>query len=84
VDDSRLFAGEDNDFDNGWLDVAECVSRLKGKESAVVSALFFEGKKPSEVAGEQNIDVSHVYRLRRSAVARLRSWLGLAGVTQTP
>ena len=43
----------------------------------MVSALFFEGKDPRAVADEQHMDVSHVYRLRRSAVARIRSWLGL-------
>ncbi|MCL2010205.1 MAG: sigma-70 family RNA polymerase sigma factor, partial [Synergistaceae bacterium] len=77
LDDERLFAGEPELPDEDWLDVAESIERLQGKEAVVVGALFFEGKNPSEVADEQNIDVSHVYRLRRSAVARIRSWLGV-------
>ena len=63
--------------DEDWLDVAESIGRLRGREAEVVSALFFEGKDPRAVADEQHMDVSHVYRLRRSAVARIRSWLGL-------
>jgi RNA polymerase sporulation-specific sigma factor len=93
IDDDRLFSGlgecgdirEFGEFaesqlpDDDWLDVAESIERLEGKEALVVSALFFEGKHPMEVANEQKIDVSHVYRLRRNAVTKIRAWLGLAG-----
>lgn len=77
VDDEWLFTGEPDLPDEDWRDAAESIGRLCGKEAVVVNALFFEGKNPSEVADEQNIDVSHVYRLRRNAVARIRVWLGL-------
>ena len=65
--------------DDDWLDASQAVSRLQGREAEVVSALFFEGKNPKDIAAEKNLDVSHVYRLRRSAIARIRGWLGLAG-----
>jgi len=81
VDDEWIFAYEPALPDEDWLDVAESVKRLQGKEAIVVSSLFFEGKNPSEVADEQKIDVSHVYRLRRSAVARIRSWLGIGEIS---
>jgi RNA polymerase sporulation-specific sigma factor len=87
VDDDCLFAEAAENLeavDEGWSDVAESIARLKGKEAAVVSALFFEGKHPLEVAGEQKMDVSNVYRLRRSAIAKIRNWLGLDGVPQLP
>ncbi|GHV45219.1 flagellar biosynthesis protein FliA [Synergistales bacterium] len=63
--------------DEAWGDVAENIAKLRGKEAAIVSALFFDGKAPSDVAKEQNMDVSSVYRLRRSAIVRIREWLGL-------
>lgn len=66
--------------DEEWLDVAESIGRLQGREAEVLSALFFEGKDPRDVADEQRLDVSHVYRLRRSAVARIRGWLGLSSL----
>jgi RNA polymerase sporulation-specific sigma factor len=78
--ESFLFPAETDPVDEEWQDVAESVARLEGKEAAVVAALFFDGKRPAEVAGEQKMDISHVYRLRRSAIARIREWLGLGEV----
>lgn len=77
VPDEWLQVAQDEPEDDGWLDVAESISRLQGREAEVVSALFFEGKDPRDIAAEQCLDVSHVYRLRRSAIARIRAWLGL-------
>ncbi len=65
--------------DDDWLDASNAVSRLEGREAEVVNALFFEGKNAKDIAAEKKLDVSHVYRLRRSAIARIRSWLGLEG-----
>ena len=64
--------------DDDWLNVSEIISRLPGREAEIVSALFFEHKEPRDIASEKKIDISHVYRLRRAAVARMKSWLGLA------
>ena len=64
-------------YNEDWIDVAESISKLKGREAEVVSALFFEGKEPKDVAVEQKLDVSHVYRLRRTAIAKIRAFLGL-------
>ena len=82
VPDEWLSIAEDEDehSDDDWLYASEAVSRLEGREADVVQALFFEGKKPKDIAAEQKLDVSHVYRLRRSAIARIRGWLGLEGV----
>ena len=81
VPDEWLQVSEDDSeqADDDWLDATQAVSRLEGKEAEVVSALFFEGKKPKDIAAEKKLDVSHVYRLRRSAIARIRGWLGLEG-----
>ena len=77
VPDEWLQVAPPEPEDEDWLDVAESISKLKGREAEVVSALFFEGKAPKDVAAEQKLDVSHVYRLRRDAVSRIRAWLGL-------
>ncbi|MDR3231104.1 MAG: sigma-70 family RNA polymerase sigma factor [Synergistaceae bacterium] len=79
VEDDWLFVADPEPSDDEWMDVAKSIGRLQGREAAVVSALFFEGKHPLEVAEEQEMDVSHVYRLRRSAVAKIRCWLGIDG-----
>ena len=71
---------EENRSDDDWLDTAEAISKLEGREAEIVSALFFEGKKPKDVAKEKKLDVSHVYRLRRAAITKIRMFLGLEGV----
>lgn len=78
VPDEWLQAAPEEPQDEDWLAVEESISRLQGKEAEVVSAIFFEGKAPQDIAAEQRLDVSHVYRLRRAAIARIRGWLGLA------
>ena len=66
----------DNDGDD-WLDASAAVSKLDGREAEIVSALFFEGKKPKDIAREKSLDLSHVYRLRRAAIAKMRLLLGV-------
>ena len=68
---------EDENSNEEWLDVAQSISKLDGREAEIVSALFFEGKKPKDVAKEKKLDVSHVYRLRRAAIAKIRGFLCL-------
>ena len=68
---------EDENANEDWLGVAQSISKLEGREAEIVSALFFEGKKPKEVAKEKKLDVSHVYRLRRTAISKIRTWLCL-------
>ena len=80
VPDEWLNIDEPDNGDDDWLDASNAVCRLEGREAEVVSALFFEGKDPKDIAAEKKLDVSHVYRLRRSAIARIRGWLGLEGV----
>ena len=72
----------EEDYSSGdeWLDVSQSISKLEGREAEIVTALFFEGKKPKDVANEKKLDVSHVYRLRRTAIAKIRGWLGIEGV----
>lgn len=77
VDFDNISEPEAEASDEAWGDVAESVAKLRGKEADIVSALFFDGKAPSDVAKEQKMDVSSVYRLRRSAIIRIREWLGL-------
>lgn len=52
----------------------EGLRSLPEKESDVIAALLLEGRRAREVATEKGIDVSHVYRLQRSALARLRAF----------
>ena len=80
VPDEYLQTEYDSDSDDDeWIDAETAISRLEGREAEVVSALFFEGKKPKDIAQEKKLNVSHVYRIRRSAIMRIRGWLGIEG-----
>ena len=60
------------------LAVTEEMKRLPAREGEIVQALLVEGKNAKDVARERGIDISHVYRLKRNGIARLRKWLGVA------
>ena len=78
VPDEYLSVECDDEYPgDDWLDTEAAILRLEGKEAEVVSALFFEGMNPKDIAHEKRLDVSHVYRLRRNAIARIRGWLGI-------
>lgn len=64
------------DFDKmEWqLALKEGFSHLPQKEREVVHSLVIEGRHAMDVANEQGVGISHVYRLQRRAIARLKSW----------
>jgi len=59
--------------------VSEEMHRLPAKEEEIVQALLVEGQDAKDVARKKGIDISHVYRLKRNGVAKLRKWLGPEG-----
>lgn len=65
---SELFEDENEEI----IAVESGISRLPRRESEIISAIFMEGKDPKQLAKELGFDVSHIYRLRRSGLARLR------------
>ncbi|HPE66994.1 MAG TPA: sigma-70 family RNA polymerase sigma factor [Synergistales bacterium] len=58
------------------LALSEELRRLPAKEGEVLQAILMDGREAREVAQERGIDISHVYRLKRNALAKLRKWLG--------
>lgn len=58
------------------IDLARALDSLSEREADIVNAVVIEGRMARDVANEINIDVSHVYRIRRKALAKLRKWLG--------
>lgn len=55
--------------------LSECMDRLPEREGQIVQELFIGGKAARDVAEEWGIDVSHVHRLKRSGLSRLREWM---------
>ncbi len=77
-----LSADGDSAFDassrSEWsIDLENALSQLSERESDIISALIMEGRLANDVAEEKALDVSSIYRIRRKALAKLKSWLGL-------
>ena len=51
------------------------MNSLSQREADIVKALVIEGRAAKEVAEEADLDISHIYRIRRKAIAKLRKWL---------
>ena len=82
--DDAVFAEEDAkaavvhseaDRSEWTIDLEHALGRLSGREADIIRALVLEGKGAKEVAENKTIDVSHVYRIRRKALEKLRTWL---------
>lgn len=63
------------------IDLENALSKLSDRESEIISALIMEGRVAREVAEEKQLDISHVYRIRRKALAKLKAWLGMGEAT---
>ena len=59
------------------VDLEQAMETLSGRESDVVRSLIFENKAPCEIAADIKVDISHVYRIRRKAIEKMRKWFGI-------
>ncbi len=73
----QLSGGDETDKIDWLISIMDQLKELPDKESDVREALVFEGKKAREYALERGVDVSHIYRLQRKAISRIRNLLGL-------
>lgn len=51
------------------------LGRLPPKEQLVVSGMFLEGQEPKELASSLDVSVSHLYRLQKQGVRRIRGMM---------
>lgn len=63
------------------LAIKEGMESLPRKEMEVVHSLMIEGRRAADVASEQGVGVSHIYRLQRRALQRLKGWFSKEGAT---
>ncbi len=59
--------------------LSEEMDRLTAGEGEVIRAILMDGQNAKEIARRKNMDISHIYRLRRSGVAKLRERLNPEG-----
>ncbi|MDR3254179.1 MAG: sigma-70 family RNA polymerase sigma factor [Synergistaceae bacterium] len=73
----------ENDLDGmEWsLAIKDGLGSLPRKEMEVVRSLIIEGRRAADVASEQGVGISHIYRLQRKALSHLRSWFSKGDAT---
>lgn len=78
VEEMEHVASEPFDYEGeDWrLTLKEGMERLPSRESEIIEALLVEGRRARELAAEQGIDVSQIYRIQRRGLARLKAWFG--------
>jgi RNA polymerase sporulation-specific sigma factor len=64
------------DLDNmEWaLALNDGFNSLPRREREIVRSMIIDGRRAGDVAREQGVGISHIYRLQRRAVARLKNW----------
>jgi RNA polymerase sporulation-specific sigma factor len=55
------------------VSLGEGIDKLPERERDILLSLVVEGRRADDVAGEHGVGVSHIYRLQRRAVARLKN-----------
>ena len=76
-DDNRTAISWSDTSSSEWtIDLQQAMEKLTDREANIINALIVEGKPAKDVASEISLDVSHVYRIRRKALSKLKKWLG--------
>lgn len=55
--------------------VKNAIGRLSEKERAVLSGVFLEEREPSQLAETLDVSISHIYRLQKQGIRRVRGML---------
>ena len=55
--------------------VQQIMLRLPPKEQAILDGVYLKDKTPQELADTMDVSLSHVYRLQKTAVRRLRGMM---------
>jgi len=86
IDETSVQIVSSDDFDNlEWsTSPMDELAKLSEREVEIIKALVLDNVKAADLAREKGFDVSHIYRLKRKAVAKLRLLLGLDDATKSP
>ena len=78
MEEMENVASEPFDYEGeDWrLTLREGMEKLPARESEIIEALLLEGRRARELAADQGIDVSQIYRIQRRGLARLKAWFG--------
>ncbi len=58
-----------------YASIKEYINNLPYKEAEVIKGIFFEGLTPKQIAKSIGVGLSHVYRLQKKALLRLKKMI---------
>lgn len=75
IEDTRPLAAELAEQNVLMAEVKEALGRLPMKEQMVLSGVYLEDREPKHIAEEMNLSPSHIYRLQKQGIRRIRGML---------
>jgi RNA polymerase sporulation-specific sigma factor len=82
IEDDLLSDPRGPELVESMIALGEGMERLPEREAQIISEVVLHGQKVKDVAKRRGMDISHVYRLKRKAVASLKEWMGLDNATK--
>lgn len=75
IEDTRPLASELVEQNALMAQVKEALGRLPMNEQMVVSGVYLKDRAPKQLAEELNLSPSHIYRLQKQGIRRIRGML---------
>ena len=75
IEDTRPPAAELAEQNALMAEVKQALERLPAKEQLVLSGVYLEDREPKRLAEEMNLSPSHIYRLQKQGIRRVRGML---------
>lgn len=75
IEDTRPLAAELAEQNVLMAQVREALARLPMNEQLVLNGVYLEDREPKRLAEEMNLSPSHIYRLQKQGIRRIRGML---------
>ena len=75
IEDTAPLAAEVAEQNVLLAEVKQAMERLPAKEQLVLSGVYLDDREPKRLAEEMNLSPSHIYRLQKQGIRRVRGML---------
>ena len=73
--DTAVPVAEQAEYNYLVAELRSAMGRLPAKEQAVLSGVYLDEQAPQELADQLNLSLSHIYRLQKQGIRRVRGML---------
>ena len=82
-DDDKMYVidklSDENEESEGWIEnmaLKEALGKLAGREKEIIKLRYYKCRTQMEIAAELGISQAQVSRLEKSAIDKMRKWIG--------